>query len=142
MAVGVEVLHLAVVRPLVGHVEGGTDGTAVGVDASLLEQVHVQLLVQVVDRVVEGEQHDLGHLLHGHVGGNVLAAAEAVGQQAHVLAALGGQLVGSGRGVDGLRTGRREPVDVDKLLRLGHDRVGGLQCGTDTSGRILRLERV
>lgn len=59
----VQVLHLAVIRPLVGHVEGGRDGAAVGVGAALLEQVRVEALVQVVDGVVEREQHDLGHLL-------------------------------------------------------------------------------
>lgn len=123
MSIGIEVLHLAVVRPLVGHVEGGTDGTTVGVNTPLLEQVAVELLVQVVDRVVEGEQHDLRHLFDWHVSGNVLSAAEAVGQKTHVLTALGGCLVRSGSWVDGLWPGWRVTVDVDELLRLGHDRI-------------------
>ena len=54
-----EVLHLLVVSPLVRHVEGGRDGAAVGVLAACLEHLLVQLAVNVVDRVVKGEQHQL-----------------------------------------------------------------------------------
>lgn len=124
---------MAVVCPFVGHVECGADRTSVGIDASLLKQVDVQLLVQVVDRVVERQQDNLGYLLDGHFPGNVLSTAEAVGQEAHVLAALGGGLVGRRGGIDGLGTDGREAVDVNKLLSLGHNRVGGLQSGTNTS---------
>lgn len=63
MAGGVEILHLAVVCPLVGHVEGGRDGTAVRVLSSLLEQVGIQALVQVVHGIVEGQEYDLWYLL-------------------------------------------------------------------------------
>jgi hypothetical protein len=104
VSVGVQVLHLAVVGPFVRHVEGGGDGAAVGVDASALKQRLVQALVQVVDGVVEGEQHDLRDLFGRESSGNFLAAAVAVGQQAHVLAAFGSGLINAGRGVDGLRT--------------------------------------
>lgn len=65
MSIGVEVLHLAVVGPLVGHVEGGRDRTAVGVDPALLEQIRVQLLVQIVHGVVEGQEDDLGDAFNG-----------------------------------------------------------------------------
>lgn len=104
MSVGVQVLHLAVVGPFVRHVEGGRDGAAVGVDASALEQRLVKTLVQVVDGVVEGEQHNLRDLFRGETSGNVLATAVAVGQKAHVLAALGGGLVNAGSGVHGIGT--------------------------------------
>ena len=57
MAVGVNILHVAVVRPLVADVEGGRDGAAVGVVAVVAEDVLVQALVQVADGVVE-RQHD------------------------------------------------------------------------------------
>jgi len=63
VAGGIEILDLAVVGPLVGHVEGGRDGTAVGILSSLLEQVGVQTLVQIVHRVVERQQNDLRYLL-------------------------------------------------------------------------------
>lgn len=63
MAAGVEILDLAVVGPLVGDVEGGRDGAAVRVFAPLLEQVGVEALVQVVDRVVERQEYDLRYLL-------------------------------------------------------------------------------
>lgn len=49
----VQILHLAVVGPLVGHVERRRDGTAVRVFTSLLEQIGVKALVQVVHGIVE-----------------------------------------------------------------------------------------
>lgn len=67
VTVGVQVLHLTVVGPFVRHVEGGGDGASVGVDASALEQVLVQLLVQVIHGVIERQQDDLRHLFHGHI---------------------------------------------------------------------------
>ena len=63
MAVGVQVLHLLVVGPLVRHVERGSDRAAVRVDPVILEHVLVQALVEVVDRVVEGEQDKLRYVL-------------------------------------------------------------------------------
>ncbi len=56
---GVEALHLSVIGPLVRHVEGGLQRAAVRVLAARVEQVAVELLVEVVDRVVERQQHDL-----------------------------------------------------------------------------------
>lgn len=67
MALRVQILHLTIVGPFVGHIESGAQRTTVGVDASFLEQIVVQLLVEIVDRVIEGEQHQLGHRLDGHV---------------------------------------------------------------------------
>lgn len=46
-----------------GHVEGSRDGTAIRVLASLLEQVGVQALVQVVHGIVEGQEYDLRYFL-------------------------------------------------------------------------------
>lgn len=63
MARGIEILDLAVVGPLVGHIEGGRDGTAVRVLPSLLEQVGVETLVQVVHGIVEGQEDDLWYFL-------------------------------------------------------------------------------
>ena len=63
MTGGVEILHLAVVGPLVGDVEGGGDGAAVWILSPFLEQVDVQALVQVVHRVVERQENDLRYLL-------------------------------------------------------------------------------
>lgn len=63
MTRGIEILNLAVVGPLVGHVEGGRDGTAVGILSSLLEQVGIETLVQVVHRIVEGQEDDLRYFL-------------------------------------------------------------------------------
>lgn len=63
----VQILHLAVVGPLVRDVECGTQRAAVRVDTSLLEQIVVQLLVQVVNGVVEGQQDQLGNGLNGQV---------------------------------------------------------------------------
>lgn len=63
MTAGVEILDLAVVGPLVRDVESSWDGTSIGVVSALLKQVGVETLVQVVDGVVEGQQHDLRDLL-------------------------------------------------------------------------------
>lgn len=115
MTIGVKILHLTVIGPLVRHVESGTNGTSIGIDTALLEQIHVQLFVQVVHRVVESEQDNLGHLFHGHISGNVLTAAEAIGQQTHVLAALGSQLVGRRCRINGLWTSGWEAVDVNSF---------------------------
>lgn len=64
---GVQILHLTVVGPLVRHVESGAQRATVRIDASLIEQIVVQLLVQIVDRIVEGEQHQLRDALHGQI---------------------------------------------------------------------------
>lgn len=93
MSIGVQVLYLAVVGPLVRHVEGGRDGAPVRVDTAALEQILVELFVQIVDGIVEGQQHNLGHMFDRKFSGDVLSAAVAVRQQAHVLAALGSSLV-------------------------------------------------
>ena len=63
MSVGVQTLHLTVVGPLVRHVEGGRDRTPVRVQPSRFEQVGVQIFVQIVDGVVERQQHDLRYAL-------------------------------------------------------------------------------
>ena len=59
MPVCPQVLNLLVVGPLVRNVERGGDRTAVGVLAARLEHLLVQLSVNVVDGVVEGEEHQL-----------------------------------------------------------------------------------
>lgn len=53
MTAGIKILDLAVVGPFMGDVERGRDGTAVRVLPSLLEQISVQTLVQVIHRIVE-----------------------------------------------------------------------------------------
>ena len=68
---------LSIVRPLVGHVEGGLDGAAIGVVAAS-EEVLVELLVQVVDGVIEGEEDELRDLVWRVAAGDVAAAAVAV----------------------------------------------------------------
>ena len=70
-------VDLSVVRPLVGHVEGGLDGAAVGVEPAT-EEILIELLVQVVDGVVEGEQNKLGDLVGSVASGDVLASTVAV----------------------------------------------------------------
>lgn len=67
MALRIQILNLAVVRPFVGHIEGGAQRTPVWIDASFLEQIGVELLVEVVDGIIEGQQHQLGHGFDRHV---------------------------------------------------------------------------
>ena len=69
--------HLAIVRPLVADVERRLDGAAVGVVA-VAEQILVELLVEVVDGVVEGEEDELRDLVSRVAAGDVAAAAVAV----------------------------------------------------------------
>ena len=59
----VQILNLAVIRPLVRHVESRGNGTAIRIFPSVLEQVGVQALVQIIDRVIEGQHHYLWYLL-------------------------------------------------------------------------------
>ena len=53
----VHILHVAVICPLVTHIESGGDGTPVGVLPAWMEDVLVQPLVEVIDTVVKGEHH-------------------------------------------------------------------------------------
>lgn len=63
MTGGIEILHLAVVGPLVGDVERGGDRAAVWIFPPFLEQVDVEALVQVVHRIVESQKNDLRYFL-------------------------------------------------------------------------------
>jgi len=77
MAVGVEVLHLSIVCPLVRHVEGSFDGTAVGVEPAAKE-VFIEGLVEIVDGVVKREHDKLGNLVGGVTTRDVFSSAVAV----------------------------------------------------------------
>ena len=77
VTIGIEVLHLGVVRPLVGHVEGGLHGAAVRVVA-VLEQIFVKLLVEIVDGVIEGEQDELRYLVGRKSSRDISAATVAI----------------------------------------------------------------
>lgn len=59
---GVERLHLRVIGPLMRDIEGAGDGAPVRVLATAVENVLVDVPVEVVDGVVEGEQHDLRYV--------------------------------------------------------------------------------
>ena len=69
--------HLAVVRPLVADVERCLDWAAVGVVA-VAEQILVELLVEVVDGIVEGEEDKLGNLISSVAPGDVFASTVAI----------------------------------------------------------------
>lgn len=73
VAIGVKVLDLAVIRPLMRDIVGGGDRTPVRVLALLLEQGAVKPFVQVVDRVVERQQHYLRYLFREQVAWNDFA---------------------------------------------------------------------
>ena len=77
VTISVEVLDLGVVCPLVGHVEGGLDGAAVGV-VSLGEEILVELFIQIIDGIVEGEKDELGDLVRAVTSGNVSASAVTI----------------------------------------------------------------
>ena len=129
MTVAVDILHVAVVCPLVRHIECGRDGAPVGVTADRVEDALVKLLVQVIEAVVEGEDDELRRLRSSEVAGDLGAAAVAVRQCAVLPRALAGRLPG-GRRLAARRSAARQPlrvaaeVDVDlaiggQLLHLG-----------------------
>ena len=64
VAISVQVLYLAVIGPLVRDVKRGSNRTAIRVESSVLEQVFVKILVQIVDGIVERQQDQLRRVLH------------------------------------------------------------------------------
>lgn len=62
---GIQILHLTVIGPFVGNIEGSGDWATVWIDAATLEQIAVQLFVQIVHGIVECEQHNLWNLFNG-----------------------------------------------------------------------------
>ena len=82
VTIGIEVLHLGVVCPLVGHVEGRLDWTAVGVEPSPKE-VFVELLVEIVDSIVEGKEDELRNLVSSVAPGDVFASTVAILKYIH-----------------------------------------------------------
>lgn len=68
MTVGVKILHLTVIGPFVRNVEGGRNRTSIGIDASTLKKILVQLLVKVVNGIVESQKHNLWNSFDGHIG--------------------------------------------------------------------------
>ena len=77
VTIGIEVLHLGVVCPLVGHIEGGLHRAPIGVEPPP-EEVLVELLVQIVDSIVEGKEDELGDLVSSEAPGDVLASTVAI----------------------------------------------------------------
>ena len=69
--------HLSIVSPLVGHVESGLDGTSIGIESSS-EEVFIELLVQIIDGIIEGEEDKLRNLIRRVTSGNVATAAVTV----------------------------------------------------------------
>lgn len=63
MAISVQVLDLRVIGPFVGHVEGGRERAPVRVGTSFFEQIHVQLFIEIINRVVECEHYQLWYVL-------------------------------------------------------------------------------
>lgn len=53
VSIGVQVLDLAIVGPLVRHIERRADRTAVRILSTSFEQILVQLFVKIVNRVVK-----------------------------------------------------------------------------------------
>lgn len=67
MTGSVKILDLTVIGPFMGHIERGRYRAAVGIDTAFFEKVLVQNLVEVIDGVVECQQHDLWNTLHRQV---------------------------------------------------------------------------
>ena len=63
MSGSVQILHLAVIGPLVRHVESGRNGAAVGIEVACFEEILVQILVEIIDRIVKGQQDHLWDVL-------------------------------------------------------------------------------
>lgn len=63
VTVGVQVLHLTVIGPLVRDVKGGCNRTSIRVQPAIFEEILVQVLVEIVDGIVKGQQHQLRNVL-------------------------------------------------------------------------------
>lgn len=61
---GVKILNLAVVGPFMRDVKGGSDRTTVRIETARFEQIAVQILVQVIDRVVKSQQDQLRYVFN------------------------------------------------------------------------------
>lgn len=61
MAGRVEALHLTVVSPLVRHVEGAQYRAAVWIEP-VSENLLIQVPIEIVDRIVEGDHHQLWYV--------------------------------------------------------------------------------
>lgn len=59
MSTRVQGLHLAVIGPFVRHIKSADQRTSVRILAARVEYLFVQFPIQIVDRVVEREQHQL-----------------------------------------------------------------------------------
>ena len=62
MTLSVKILYLGVIGPFMTNIHGRQDGTPVGVDTTILKQVSVKLLIEIIYRVVKGEHNELGRL--------------------------------------------------------------------------------
>ena len=82
MSVGVEVLDLSIIRPLVGDVKCPQNWAPVRIDPVRSEYVLVQILVQIIHRVVKSQNDQLRHFFSRQVPRDVLAPTSAVGEQA------------------------------------------------------------
>ena len=77
MTVAVDILHVAVVSPLVRHVEGRLNRASVGV-VTISKEILIELLVQVVDGVIEGQEDKLGDLVRTVTSGNISSSTIAI----------------------------------------------------------------
>ena len=55
----VQVLNLAIIRPFVADEKSRSNWTAIGISSVILEDLIVQVAIQVVDRIVERQHHQL-----------------------------------------------------------------------------------
>ena len=69
VAGGVEVVHLAVVGPLMRHEERGSDGAAIRVQ-SLPKQSVLEISVEIIDGVVKRQNNKLGSLVLAQTSGD------------------------------------------------------------------------
>jgi len=77
MTISVQVLHLGIVCPLVGHIEGRFDWAAVRVETSSKE-VLIEGLVEIIDSIIEGEHDKLGDLVGRVSARDILSTTVAV----------------------------------------------------------------
>ena len=77
VTISVEILDLSVVSPLVRHVECGFDWTTIGI-VSVSEEVFIELFVQIIDSIVEGEEDKLRNLIRRVTSGDISASAVTI----------------------------------------------------------------
>lgn len=106
MAVSVKILNLRIISPLVGHIHSRHDGATIGIFAAIFEELSVQCLIEVIHRIIKGEEYHLRSIFGKVPAWNVFTTAIAVWNSANFWVAFGSFGVDWRLGTHGCRSFR------------------------------------